>query len=110
MDAEYEDFIASETWKGIKKEVIGIQDKSCAVCGSVKNIQIHHKHYDKEFGTESNDDLMVLCESCHEEMHQEVKESNISYETTPCPLCFHRMDLKNKTLVCSICKTVIEKK
>lgn len=43
--------------------------KICRVCGGKEKLEIHHKDY------ESNDldNLMLLCGSCHRQLHNELK-------------------------------------
>lgn len=45
------------------------QDKKCAMCGSVQNIQNHHLIYDNNYVQ-----LVIhLCKKCHEKLHKEMK-------------------------------------
>lgn len=52
--------------KIIKKEYKG----KCALCGSKKELQVHHKTHRKHGGTNAPDNLMLLCDLCHAEQHR----------------------------------------
>jgi len=66
---EYRDYINSEDWEAIRKAKLRESGYECERCGSRKGLQVHHRHYDKEFGYEDDEDLMVLCYDCHDDMH-----------------------------------------
>lgn len=41
------------------------RDRGCRVCGSLKDLEIHHRTYAR-FGKEQLDDVTTLCSRCHE--------------------------------------------
>jgi hypothetical protein len=43
----------------------------CAICGSARNLEVHHKTYARK-GCERFTDLVVLCRSCHVKQHTTV--------------------------------------
>ncbi len=47
------------------------QGKSCSICGSKRNIEVHHKTYERA-GVEKLEELVVLCRSCHNTQHAKV--------------------------------------
>lgn len=48
--------------------LIGNRDKICEICGSTQSIDVHHK--DGDFNNNSQENLMVLCRSCHMKLHR----------------------------------------
>lgn len=48
--------------------LIGEKGKVCEICGSTKNVDIHHK--DGDFRNNSTSNLMLVCRSCHNKIHQ----------------------------------------
>lgn len=73
-------------WKARRKEVLN-RDKHCCVhCGSVKDLQVHHRQYhfierQQKFRLpwEYPDYLLItLCESCHNKGHYRYKVPTIT--------------------------------
>lgn len=58
-----------------KKEVCEFYGYKCQCCGVKKksNLHLHHKHY-KTFGSESMDDVELLCMKCHNLLHKKGRE------------------------------------
>jgi 5-methylcytosine-specific restriction endonuclease McrA len=74
LSKEYKEFLASDTWEVIRKEKIEECGNECERCGETVRLQVHHRHYDMEFGKERSEDLMVLCKDCHNLMHKDLEE------------------------------------
>jgi hypothetical protein len=65
----YQRFLRSEFWVRLsaqKREIIG----KCERCGSVFNLQAHHKRYPKDWRHTTLDMLKVLCRRCHRKEHR----------------------------------------
>jgi len=66
----YQDYIISQKWQDLRKAVLKRDKYQCQLCNSKKDLQVHHKTYDR-FGYENLDDLITLCKVCHEKHHDE---------------------------------------
>lgn len=62
-----ESYLQSERWKKIKQK-IHERDKICVSCGASSDLQVHHVHY-LNLGFENLEDLILLCDICHAELH-----------------------------------------
>jgi len=63
---EYAKVIASERWQTIvRPKMLEWAKNKCERCGAGENLQVHHLTY-RRLGSEKPDDLLVLCERCHE--------------------------------------------
>lgn len=56
----------------ILKDIIYKKHNCCEICGTMKDLTIHHKesvskHPEKMF---DEDNLQVLCRKCHDEIHR----------------------------------------
>lgn len=69
---KYEQYLKSEWWKKIRTEKLYEATHKCAVCASLKNLNVHHNMYDR-LGHEELSDLVVLCEDCHELFHKRME-------------------------------------
>lgn len=70
---DYETYIKSQRWQKKKIEFWKIHDKKCVSCGTTESIHLHHASYDR-LGNESMDDLVPLCDVCHNTLHRMHKD------------------------------------
>lgn len=64
---EYLAYIASPEWSVKRRNAIGRAFNRCARCGQqfhIENLEVHHLDYER-LGRERDEDLMVVCKSCH---------------------------------------------
>ena len=61
-------YLQSDHWRRIREIALGDFEYRCAVCYSPKNLDVHHRTYER-LGNERVTDLTVLCRSCHELFH-----------------------------------------
>lgn len=69
----YSEQYRSPKWQKKRLEVLNAADFQCQDCGSKENtLNVHHVIYHKgrEVWNYTNDELMVLCEKCHENRHR----------------------------------------
>ena len=65
---KYHKYLVSSAWK-VKREKIISERGYCSKCGKEKNLHVHHLTY-KNIFKEKNEDLIVLCKSCHRKEHK----------------------------------------
>jgi 5-methylcytosine-specific restriction endonuclease McrA len=90
---KYLDKLLNPKWK-IKRAAILRRDKrKCTVCGSKKDLQIHHTYYveGREPWEYPNKSLITLCRDCHYKFHCE-HEVKVKKE-------WHKKKLKRKKAV-----------
>ena len=64
----YQKYLQSDKWKTIRVRRLAMDNNECVLCGEpVKHV--HHRRYPKVWGEETIDDLVCLCEGCHERHH-----------------------------------------
>ncbi len=68
---EKEKYMKGEQWKALRILTRLRDGSKCRVCGSMRNLNCHHIHYDN-LGNEELDDLVTLCENCHTKLHEEL--------------------------------------
>jgi 5-methylcytosine-specific restriction endonuclease McrA len=66
---EYAAYLRSSIWKAKREAALERADNRCQVCNSDLLLQVHHRKYPKELGTEDPMDLTVLCRRCHDLFH-----------------------------------------
>jgi len=68
----YEDQLKDARWLEFRERVISADGGKCIVCGSDKNLNAHHDHYNK--GKQAWEyrltEVVTLCRRCHETHHK----------------------------------------
>lgn len=64
----YENYINSTQWKNFRIKLFKERGFKCELCGSKKNLQVHHITYEN-LSTEKDDDVLILCQVCHQKAH-----------------------------------------
>ena len=66
----YKEYLQTPEWDQIRRRSLIIADHRCQVCeASSVELHVHHKTYERR-GEELPDDLIVLCKTCHEDIHK----------------------------------------
>jgi hypothetical protein len=65
---DYADYLRTPEWQDIRALALRHYGASCVLCGTTDGLQVHHRRY-PERGTETVDDLIVLCDDCHAHHH-----------------------------------------
>lgn len=66
----YKAYLKSPHWQAIRKRLYRAYEYKCAMCGSSRNLNVHHITYEN-LGEEKDEDLTVLCQRCHETLHDD---------------------------------------
>jgi len=61
----YAEYLQTDHWKGIRAAALWFAGERCQLCGGHKDLQVHHNNYNC-LGHERPEDLVVLCDRCHE--------------------------------------------
>ena len=69
MYASYQEYLDSSDWKQRRARILKRDKYQCSMCGTGMNLRVHHVRYPDVLGEESDDDLITVCDSCHEKIH-----------------------------------------
>ncbi len=58
-----------ELYEQLCREVLQRDGWRCQSCGSLKNLQVHHKGFRSQSGDDSEQNLITLCSDCHLTLH-----------------------------------------
>ena len=64
---DYKRYIASNAWRARRLRFIATTKGRCP-CGARDNLHVHHATYER-MGSERDEDLRLVCERCHSEIH-----------------------------------------
>lgn len=66
---DYYQYLRTKTWREKANERLKRDGYQCVLCGSAKNLSVHHITYEN-IGFEKMDDLISVCKGCHEKLHE----------------------------------------
>jgi len=61
---QYREYLRSPEWQRKRQAAFAHYGRECQWCGDKKRLQVHHLHY-RTLGSESPEDLEILCPGCH---------------------------------------------
>jgi len=73
-------YLRSDHWKQTRIKALTSSHFSCCGCGCKDMLQVHHLTYEN-LGSESGEDLMVLCSRCHGLAHDLLREMREKIDT-----------------------------
>lgn len=66
----YNIFLQSDYWKKVRQIKIEQTGRKCQICGSRKELSVHHNSYAHHYQEHKHlEDLVVLCRNCHKKFH-----------------------------------------
>lgn len=66
----YKEYLQTPHWKRKRQEKLRIASHRCQVCNSGSTtLDVHHRTYERR-GDELDEDLIVLCRTCHDIFHK----------------------------------------
>lgn len=67
MDDKYQNYLSTDDWKSLRRQVLERDNYKCHVCGTTAN-RVHHLTYQNIYN-EDLDDLVGVCAGCHQAIH-----------------------------------------
>jgi 5-methylcytosine-specific restriction endonuclease McrA len=61
------------SYESLRQQVLRRDAWRCQSCGTMSNLEVHHKQFRSRSGYDSEDNLITLCSTCHESVHQAPK-------------------------------------
>jgi 5-methylcytosine-specific restriction endonuclease McrA len=58
-----------EAYDKLRKQVLPRDGWKCQICGSSRNLHVHHKQLRSQQGDDDDTNLITLCADCHEVLH-----------------------------------------
>lgn len=77
MSYEYDEFLQTVEWKEVSSKMKHEHEDKCELCGSPKNLDVHHIVYSDNLTDEGK--LIVLCHNCHECTERMINRFKIQY-------------------------------
>jgi len=80
MSGIYNVYLKSEHWVNFRQNTIEERGCKCEQCGATDNLVVHHKTY-SNLGNEKPEDVLVLCDECHKEIHKNAHGGKARFNT-----------------------------
>jgi 5-methylcytosine-specific restriction endonuclease McrA len=79
MDMAYIEKLLNEKWRIKREEILSRDNRMCKNCGSISNLEVHHRQYHINTKTGLKRDpwdyeniyLVTLCNTCHKSGHKQ---------------------------------------
>jgi 5-methylcytosine-specific restriction endonuclease McrA len=59
----------AEAYRELRERVLRRDNWRCQFCGSMANLEIHHQQFRSHSGTDTEENLITLCNGCHSYIH-----------------------------------------
>jgi len=60
----------SELYNHLRNQVFRRDGWRCQSCGTMLNLEVHHKQFRSQSGPDSEENLITLCTACHSTLHR----------------------------------------
>jgi phage terminase large subunit GpA-like protein len=68
-EKSYDNYLKTAIWRARRNRALKQALWTCERCGGRRELQVHHKTYER-LGAERDEDLEVLCDTCHRGHHR----------------------------------------
>jgi 5-methylcytosine-specific restriction endonuclease McrA len=58
-----------DDYEKLRQEILRRDRWRCQACGGMSNLEVHHKQSRSQCGSDSEDNLIVMCAMCHSAVH-----------------------------------------
>ena len=59
----------TEEYDALRNQVLRRDGWRCQSCGTMSNLEVHHKEFRSHSGDDCEENLVTLCTGCHVDMH-----------------------------------------
>ena len=64
------------SYETLRQQVLRRDGWRCQSCGTMSNLEVHHKEFRSHSGDDSEQNLMTLCSKCHDSVHRPGNETD----------------------------------
>jgi hypothetical protein len=61
----------SASFKSLRQQVLRRDSWRCQLCGTMSNLEVHHKQFRSHSRDDSKENLIAVCAACHDALHRE---------------------------------------
>jgi 5-methylcytosine-specific restriction endonuclease McrA len=60
-------------YEHLHQQVLRRDGWRCQSCGTMSNLEVHHKEFRSQSGDDSDENLITLCVACHADIHEDTE-------------------------------------
>jgi 5-methylcytosine-specific restriction endonuclease McrA len=58
------------SYETLRQQVLRRDGCRCQSCGTMSNLEVHHRKFRSHSGADSKENLITLCAACHAKVHR----------------------------------------
>jgi ATP-dependent DNA helicase RecQ len=58
------------SYESLRQQVLRRDGWRCQSCGTMSNLEVHHRQFRNHSGADSEENLITLCAACHARVHR----------------------------------------
>jgi len=58
------------SYESLRQQILRRDGWRCQSCGSMSNLEVHHREFRSHSGSDSEENLVTLCTECHGRVHR----------------------------------------
>lgn len=58
------------SYERLRQQILCRDGWRCQFCGTMSNLEVHHRKFRSHSGDDSEENLITLCTACHEKVHR----------------------------------------
>jgi 5-methylcytosine-specific restriction endonuclease McrA len=62
-------------YESLRQLVLRRDGWRCQSCGTMSNLEVHHKQFRSQSGHDSEENLITLCSACHASVHDQTRQA-----------------------------------
>ena len=62
--------LEADVYEQLRNQVLYRDGWRCQSCGSMSNLEVHHRKFRSQSGDDSEQNLVTLCATCHASVHR----------------------------------------
>ena len=62
--------LSPELYEHVRQQILRRDGWRCQSCGTMSNLEVHHKAFRSQAGDDSEENLITLCVRCHADIHE----------------------------------------
>jgi 5-methylcytosine-specific restriction endonuclease McrA len=56
--------------ESLRQQILRRDGWRCQSCGTMTNLEVHHREFRSDSGSDSEENLITLCTACHARVHR----------------------------------------
>ena len=57
-------------YESLRQQILRRDGWRCQSCGTMSNLEVHHREFRSHSGADSEENLITLCTACHTRVHR----------------------------------------